>query len=513
MNIDFSYYFAVFLRRIHYFILVTALVTAAALAAAFLLPPSYEARSSLLIESSQIPGPMAAPTVQMAAMEQLQTMEQRLMTRANLLDIAKRLKVFKDIDTMRPDEIVMAMRAQTRINKRAGKDQATAMDIGFTADKGQVAAGVVNEYVTLILNENLALRTERAGQTLEFFEQEVKSLSAELDRMSQKILDFQNANRDALPNTLNFRMNQQTAMQTQIAQLERDISTLEDQKTNLIAVFEATGMVGNTPGVQKTPEQVQLDQARDALTTMMITMSDTNPKVKVAKDKVTALEKIVRMQSPVQAAPDANPAKMMLDVQVAGIDSQIQDKRDQKQILDEKLVELTDTVDRTPDNQIALDALTRDYTNIQQQYNQATGRLSQAATGERIELMSKGERITVTDAATAPNQPTSPNRPLIALGGLGAGMGLGIGLIFLMELLNRSVRRPKDLIKSFGITPLSTIPYLRTPSETVMRRGAFAGMLLVAVVGIPALIYAVHVYYQPLDLILSRVASKFGISL
>ncbi len=513
MNIDFSYYFAVFLRRIHYFILVTALVTAAALAAAFLLPPSYEARSSLLIESSQIPGPMAAPTVQMAAMEQLQTMEQRLMTRANLLDIAKRLKVFKDVDRMRPDEIVMAMRAQTRIMKRAGKDQATAMDINFTADNGQVAAGVVNEYVTLILNENLALRTERAGQTLEFFEQEVKSLSAELDRMSQKILDFQNANRDALPNTLNFRMNQQTSLQTQIAQLDRDISALEDQKENLIAIFEVNGTIGNAAGVQKTPEQIQLDQARTQLSNMLISMSDTNPKVKLMKQQVAALEETVRLQSPIQTAPDTNPAKAMLDVQVASIDSQIADKKDQKEILDEKLVELTDTIDRTPDNQIALDALTRDYSNIQQQYNQATGRLSQAATGERIELMSKGERITVTDAATAPNQPTSPNRVLISLGGLGAGMALGIGLIFLMELLNRSVRRPKDLIKSFGITPLSTIPYMRTPSETVMRRGAFAGMLLVAVVGIPALIYAVHVYYQPLDLILSRVASKFGISL
>jgi uncharacterized protein involved in exopolysaccharide biosynthesis len=492
---------------------VTALVTAAALAAAFLLPPSYEARSSLLIESSQIPGPMAAPTVQMAAMEQLQTMEQRLMTRANLLDIAKRLKVFNDIDRMRPDEIVTAMRTQTRIVKRAGKDLATAMDINFTADNGQVAAGVVNEYVTLILNENLALRTERAGQTLEFFEQEVKSLSAELDRMSQKILEFQNSNRDALPNTLNFRMNQQTAMQTQIAQLERDISSLEDQKKNLIAIFEVNGTIGNAAGVQKTPEQIQLDQARTQLSNMLISMSDTNPKVKLMKQQVAALEETVRLQSPIKTAPDTNPAKAMLDVQVAGIDSQILDKKDQKEILDQKLVELTDTIDRTPDNQIALDALTRDYSNIQQQYNQATGRLSQAATGERIELMSKGERITVTDAATAPNQPTSPNRILISLGGLGAGMALGVGLIVLMELLNRSVRRPKNLIKAFGITPLSTIPYLRTPSETVMRRGAFAGMLLVAVVGIPALIYAVHVYYQPLDLILSRVASKFGISL
>jgi hypothetical protein len=38
-------------------------------------------------------------------------------------------------------------------------------------------------------------------------------------------------------------------------------------------------------------------------------------------------------------------------------------------------------------------------------------------------------------------------------------------------------------------------------------------MLMVAIVGIPAAIYAVHVFYQPLDLILSRFATQFGISL
>jgi len=36
MNLDFSFYFAVFLRRIHYFILITVVVSAAAIAAAFL---------------------------------------------------------------------------------------------------------------------------------------------------------------------------------------------------------------------------------------------------------------------------------------------------------------------------------------------------------------------------------------------------------------------------------------------------------------------------------------------
>ena len=103
----------------------------------------------------------------------------------------------------------------------------------------------------------------------------------------------------------------------------------------------------------------------------------------------------------------------------------------------------------------------------------------------------------------------SPNRPLIAIGGIAAGMFLGIGFIVLTELLNRAVRRPKDIVKGFGITP----PYMRTPNETMRRRSVFVGMLLAAVAGIPAMIYAVHVFYQPLDILLNRVAAQFGIHL
>ncbi len=513
MNLDLSFYFAVFMRRIHYFVIIAALVTAAALAAAFLLPPSYDAKSILLVESSVIPNQLAAPTIQTGALEQLQVIEQRLMTRANLLDIAKRLKVFDGLDKMPPDDIVQGMRDHTKITKRAGKDQATAMEIAFNAEAGQTAAGVVNEYVTLILKENLALRTDRAGQTLEFFEQEVESLGAALSEQSAKIVDFQNKNADALPNTLNFRLNQQTMLQGQIGTIERTIQSLKDQKTQLIAVFNSTGNVNATQGVQKSPEEIQLDQARTQLRDALAIFSPTNSKVKMIEAKIAALEEAVRSQAPVAVTPNANPAATMLDVQVAGLDSQIKTQQEQLDSLNEQLVKVTASIDKTANNQTELDSLTRDYQNIQQQYNVSTDRLSKAATGERIELLSKGERITVIDAATVPNEPSKPNRILIAAGGIFMGILLGLGSIVLMEILNRSVRRPKDLIKSFGITPLSTIPYMRTPSETVMRRGAFAGMLLVAVVGIPALIYAVHIYYQPLDLILSRLASKFGISL
>ncbi|MFM2355788.1 MAG: hypothetical protein RLZZ528_1524, partial [Pseudomonadota bacterium] len=404
MNIDFKYYFAVFLRRIHIFVLISAIVSAASIAAAFLLPATYGASTVLLVEAPQIPGAMAVPTVQLGPMETLQVIEQRLMTRANLIDIAKRMKAFPDIEKMTPDDIVQRMRDSTLIQKRAGQNQATVMQINFQASRADVTAAVVNEYVTLILRENVTIRTERAGQTLEFFEQEVDRLGVALDEMSQKILDFQNANKDALPNTLQFRLNQQTGIQQQMTQIDQNVANLKDQKERLIQVFQSTGQVSTSGNVQQTPDQIKLAQLQDQLSQALAVFAPTNPKVRMLQAQVAQQESVVRSQLAVAApAQDSNPAQSMLDIQVADIDSQIAVLMDQRAKLETQLADLTASIDLTAGNQITLDALTRDYQNIQGQYNNATQRLAQAATGERIELLSKGERITVVDAATVPN--------------------------------------------------------------------------------------------------------------
>ena len=509
MNLDLSFYFAVFLRRIHYFIIITAIVSAAAIAAAFLLPPSFQANSMLMVESSSIPGPLAAPTVQPAALEKLQTIENRLMTRSNLLDIANRLNVFKDLKRMNPDEIVIAMRDATTIKKSAAKGEATTMSLTFTAETGKVAAAVVNEYVTQILKDDVDLRTQSAEDTVEFFNQEVKRLGAELDLMSAKILDFQNKNSDALPTTLAFRLGQQSSLQVKLDTAEQDITQLNDQKKQLIALYESTGQVGaNTANL--TPEAKQLAALNDQLTQALALLAPSHPKIKLLQAQIAQLEIIVKSQTAAAGASSGNPAASMFDIQIADLDDKIALATKTRDQIQEQMKALQDSIDRTPANQIALDALNRDYANTQQQYNTAVGRQSQAAAGERIEVLSKGEKISVLDAATVPNSPAKPNRPLIALGGIAAGMFLGIGTIVLTELLNRAVRRPKDIVKAFGITPLVTIPYMRTPNETMRRRSVFIGLLLLAVVGIPAIIYAVHVFYQPLDIILSRLAAQVG---
>ena len=510
MNLDLKFYFSVFLRRLHYFVIVFVLVSAAAIAAAVLLPPVYVATSVLKVESSSIPGPLAAPTVQAQALEKLQTIERSLTTRASLLDIAQKVTPFKNMSEMAPDEIVGAMRDSLQISKNSGKGQATFMVVEFPADSGETASAVVTEFVTRVLSADLEMRTGNAEATLKFFQDEVARLSAQLDEMSARILTFQNDNKDALPSTLTFRLSQQTLLQDRLATLERDIANLKDQKARMVAIFESTGQINNTAATQ-TPEQQQLSQLRNQLSGMLAVFSPNNPKVRMLQQQISQLEEVVKAQLPTDAA--GNPAATMLDVQLADLDTRIAVADQERVKIVDDLAKLKDSIEKTPANQIELDALNRDYANIQSQYNLSVSRLSQAAAGERIEVLSRGERISVVDPPSAPQEPTRPNRVLIAGGGMGVGMILGVLAIVLLELFNRAVRRPKDLIKNFGITPIVTIPYMRTPAETRMRRTGFVALLLLLGIGIPALIYAIHVHYEPLDIIVAKVAAKFGIRL
>jgi polysaccharide chain length determinant protein (PEP-CTERM system associated) len=507
-----KFYISIFLRRLPYFLLVAIVIGTVSVIVARSLPPVYVSSMRLIVESPRIPTELAASTVRTPAEERLQIIEQRLLTRANLLDVANRLDVFENQSEMLPDEIVEAMRTRTRIRSSTGRDAAALMTLSFEADTGVKAAGVLNEFLTMIQQEDVESRTGRAGQTLDFFEQEVARLSEELAKRSARVLAFKSENADALPESLDYRLNQQTLLQERLAQLAREVAGLDEQRDRLIQIFESTGQVAGMVGPAQTPEQRQLETLRSELNQALAVYSAENPRVKMLEARVAQLEKTVSAQpAPTEEATATSTGNSLLDVQLAEIATRRTILEEQRANTATQLEALNDTIKRTPPNAIQLDELQLDYANIQQQYNLAVDRLSQASTGERIEVMARGQRIAVIDPPAVPNKPTKPNRMMIAGGGGVFGILLGLGLVLLLEFLNRSIRRPEELVAKLGITPLATIPYIEMPGRR--HRWGRTLLLIVVLVGVPAAIYAVHTYYQPLDLIAQRIMNKLGLSL
>lgn len=480
MPFDLTFYLKIFWSRFPLFLVVFVTILAAGYATFTRFPKVYRAEASLLVENSQIPADLATSTINTDLSHQLQIIQQRLMTRGSLLELAHKFDLYGDQPDMLPDEIVSSTQDQIDMDLSMGRGRVTTLTITAEAADGATAANIVNELVTRALNLDAAFRTEAATDTLTFFEREVTRLGEALDQANTRILDFKNASVDALPETLDFRMSRQTQLQEQLSQARREIGQLGEQRRKLVDLFETTGRTNLPPQRALNPLEEELNALHSELREALAVFSEANPKVAMLRNRISRLEAELSGTS-ADSGSSRTAGESVFEAQLVEIDSQISSLEDSIARYDREIAELQSAIERTPTNAIKLNAMERERDNIQGQYDMAVLRLSTAATGERIEVLSKGQRLSLIEHASVPTKPDKPSKLMFAGGSLAGGLFLGLAAVLLKEILRPTIRRPIELTRKLGITPLGTLPYVETPGEIWRRRGMRLGAAVVIV--------------------------------
>jgi uncharacterized protein involved in exopolysaccharide biosynthesis len=501
---DLRFYLKLLPRRLPIMILLFVSMTMAGLILSQRLPANYHTSATLLVEPPQIREERQDPNQPSPASEQLRVIEQRLLTRANLIDIANEVQVFPAQSSMNPDEIVEAMRLATEIQLTIGRDQASLMRLGFTSDDPIKVTAVVNRYIDIALEISSTATTSQAEDTLSFYQQEVDRYSDELDMQSGRIANFKREFADALPENLTYNQTRQSLLQERVSRAERELESLGTQRANIdrLRAREAEPDLSGE-------EELLVDLESDLSIARSI-YSPTNPNVTNLESQVAALRARIASAAsePNETERTLSAETTVLEISLAEIDSRAATLTQEIADANQELATLLDSIRRTPANGITLSGLEREQENVQDLYNASVGRLAQAQTSLNIVAASKGERITVLEAAAVPNEPASPNRTQIALIGIAAGLGLAGGFFFLLELLNQTVRRPADIVRKLEITPLATIPRIETIGQKRMRRVLQISASLVVLAAVPTIIWAIDTYYMPLDLLYEKVKDR-----
>jgi polysaccharide chain length determinant protein (PEP-CTERM system associated) len=512
-GLDLKFYLAVFMRRLPYFIIVAAFVSAIGLTVAFVLPPVYRSSASILVEPGQIPGELAQSTATVNPYEQAQIIQQRLLTRANLLALADRLGMYEDQPELSAGAIVSDIQERIEFigfvpdpTIRPEMQGATIIGVAFEASEPRYALAGANELVNLILQENVRIRTGRAGDTVEFFEAEVERLADAIKRQAELISEFKTENVESLPDSLSTRRAQQQREQERLLILDREEAQLRDQRATALWVYERTGRASITG--ELTPEEQELQALRSQLIQQRAVYAPTSPVIRNLETRLAALEGLVEEQRTARSVPgpDGEAGRPMseLEAELAPIDARLEFIAEERAQIEQTLAGLDASIRQTPANETRLAGLERELAAMQQQYEEAVAARGRAAVGERIEMTSRGERFSLIEPPAEPGSPVRPRRVLIAGAGVFGGFGLGFGLIVLLELLNRSIRRPAELSSKLGIQPFATIPYIRSPGERRWKMGLVLGVLLLVGVGLPLLLFAIHTFHLPLDLLLGE---------
>jgi uncharacterized protein involved in exopolysaccharide biosynthesis len=429
-------------RWLFLFLFVFVAIAGLGLIVAMVLPTIYRSEALLVVESEQIPDDLAQSTVRTKAGEQLQIIEQRVLSREVLINLADRLRIFAaegvtDPEALSSGAIVEDLRSRILITpsndgpRPVGDAEALLVRIAFDSPNPDVSAAVANELVTLILEEDVATRIQLARQTQAFFQQEVARLEQELSTRSQEIQAYKEENINALPDSLMFRRQDMAMIEERLVQLDRDRRVLLDQIDRI-----------------------------DRLTGAQPTEPRADDGTGVEREQVTTR--------------DVRRGDLMTEL------SYLDQERDQ---LTARSVALSETIAETPRVSIRLEALERDYQNVRSQYDLAISNLAKAEIGELIESLAKGRRISVIEQAVRPDRPYSPNRPQIALIGIAAALATAIGLIVALETLRNVIRRPEDITAVIGDRMIMTLPYVRTRSE-MTTIWMVSGLTLVVALGL-----------------------------
>jgi uncharacterized protein involved in exopolysaccharide biosynthesis len=502
-KIDFGFYLLLFRHRLPLFLGTAILAGTAFVMLVLLWPPTYQATAKILVESPQIPTDLAKSTVPTSAGEQFQIIQQDVLSRDNLLSLADRLGVYAGRTEMSPTDMFDDMMRRLSIVPIAidsgSGPAATVFSISFKADHPELAAELVNELVTMILNKDVRLRTERATETVTFFNQETQGLDSQLRALDSRILAFKNEHIDALPDSVDFRRNQQTVQQQRLLMLSQEETALHKRQNDAYA--RPTGV----SAVAFSPEEQNLQALRQSLAQQQSLFSEDSPTIEALRSRIAAQEAAIAKP----AAAGANAPLSSRDVELADIKDRLAAIAEERASILTTIADLTASIDQTPGNETALNSMQRDHQNLQAQYDAAISRLAEASTGQQIELLLKGERLSLIESALPPQSPQGPKQKLLLGASVVAALLLALAAVGAPELINRRIRRPAELVSRLQIVPYITVPFVERDSWRGKRLAMGLGMLI----AVPALLLVLQSYAPIKDLMaLAHVTLSSNIS-
>ena len=474
--------YAAVLRRRKWSILVPfACVSGVVILVALLLPPTYRSSSTILIEQQDIPADFVKATVSTYAEQQIQIINQRIMSTARLLEVINRFGLYQDLrERKSAEEIVGRMRNDIElrpvsvdvVDPKTGRPATAtiAFTLSFEGERGpEKVCRVANVLASLFLEENAVTRERQAGEVSRFLESELAKVKADLKQIDANVAAFKETHVDTLPELVQVNMLSVLVTELGIDMLSGRMAQLGVREGYLKA------QLAGTPAEfrEKEAARGRLGELEVRLINLRQHYSEEHPDIVKCRSEIAQIEKSL-VQAPRGARgsgrrPD-NPAYIALDSELAGVCTEIRSSEAQLSDLRERLSGYRRNVWASPQVETEYKGLMMARDNTRAKYDDLMRKVMEARVSQGLEREQKGERFTIIDPARMPEKPCRPNRMAIVLIGLVLATGTGVGCGALREFADKSVRSETDLFLETSFPVLAKVPEI-PQSEGPMKRG------------------------------------------
>lgn len=479
-------------------------------------PKTFKASTLILLEPQSIPDSFVKSTVMETVEGRLRTMTDQIQSRTNLEKIVRDFRLDQKASTQaesRVDQIIRkavslfnkenpsqgqsqgnereailrlvdGIRSSLQVTMRSGgtsKGQNAAFEISFEWQDPEIVAPIANAIASRFIEENINAREEVAMNTTDFLDKEATALRGDLEAREKELEAFKREHMGMLPDQLQANINilnqlneqlqslerrldqeRQQAMlirsQAQTAQMQRDAftSTLRQEQAR-----QGTG-TSSRREAQMSTEQLtsgSLEDLERELKRLSSLYTEQHPDILTLKRRIATLREEGRgKETDGAAGMRSDPSQAKASLQLAQINVTIESYKNQIGDVQKQVQIYKERVERTPQVEMALNKVIRDYQTVRERYDGLLAKKMDAKLAEQMEKRKKGEQFRILDSAIKPSMPFKPDPMRIMFMALAAGLGLGCGLAYLREMMDPAFYSPEELEICLGVPVITALP-------------------------------------------------------
>jgi succinoglycan biosynthesis transport protein ExoP len=429
-------------------VLLAILVTvAAAVAATVLLPKTYKANSSLLLNYKGV-DPVSGLSLPAQLMPGYTATQVDIISSPGVaLKVVEALHLAQDKSVQQKFEEeaegkgnVAEWVANLLLKKLkvVPSRESSVITLTFSDTDPQMAATIVNQFATTYQSVSNQLKVDPSRSAATYFNEQLRILRANLESAQNALSEYQKRNGIvSADNRADVESVRLSELSSQLVQVQTQVSDASSRRNQAMGNRALTSpeVISNTL-VQRLKEQVSQSEYR--LKGLLETVTENHPRYQVAKAEAAKLRAELNEQIALSSGGVSSNLSSLKDKETqirAALEAQklkvldLNQKRDQVKLLNSE-------VERAQ----------RAYETTAQRFTQIN-----------LEGQSTQSEAAVLNLATVPTVPAGPGLVLSVIIALSLGGLLGVGFATLTEMLDRRVRSEYDLIQSIDAPLFGTI--------------------------------------------------------
>jgi polysaccharide chain length determinant protein (PEP-CTERM system associated) len=504
-DLDFEYVKEALRRRFWYIVVPFFLVSTATVFYCIKAPRIYKSTTLLLVQAQEVPQDYVRSIVTSDTRSRLNTLREQVMSRPRLEEIIKTHELYpKLLAKQTIYDAIETMREHITVTTKNPEEYArapAAFEISYEGEGAGKVKNVTAALADLFIGDNLKLRETQAAGTSKFLDRELERVRADLRKKEESVRQFKEKYSGLLPEQMESNYRILAQLQQHLDTINASMQQTEDRKVLLrtqIGTLDsiqsgAEGQEGDGVALGWDQNAATIHKLRQELESLRARYTDSHPDVLRLTATIANLEQEQKAQAAPPGGVEAGPSttgggENMMSLhrddllgQLSLIDKQLVALTNEKKEIQSEIGQYRKRIESGPKIEQLLVDLRRGYAEANESYQSLLQKKLQAELSENLERTQKGEQFVILESANLPQKPFKPDVLKLLSMGLMLALGSGLGLAFLLEYLDSSFRRSKDIENIAEIPVLVAIPIVSTARElrwkVVKKVGAIGALL------------------------------------